>query len=268
MILPPVPGVELRSTLEKAAWHLEISEDDVVDLLYDPAMAVQVIYGIWLDAFQSVRLKRYWFVPDVEDSSGYSSGKTAVGFLWINTRAVLIPDQVGMVVYPTFQQGKDNFWKYYRDFNCETFQSQLGKVDLAGDDEGKANTKEPACWKQYFLNGSEIRMPAPNFLQQSTTLAGLRTNTQLIDEYNKILGTEGGEVGVRKQILGRNTRASFNKNHPVWCNHVVKMSTAELSDHPSWEAHLRQVKQVERGNPNFAYETWNYKDYSNLPVKR
>lgn len=234
--------------------------------MYDPVMGTYVFYRRRLDAFQMVRMRRYWFVPDVEDSSGFSSGKTAVGFMWVNLRAMLIPGQICMVLYPTFQQGKNNFWNYYNTFGHALFRAQLGKVDYLGDDAGKASAKEPACWKQHFKNGSEVWMPAPNFLQEATTLAGVRTNTQFIDEYNKILATEGGEVGLKKQVLGRNTRPSFNKNHPVWCNHVVKASTAEVSDHPAYPTHLKQVEMVQRGSPDFDYVSWNYKDWSNLPM--
>lgn len=245
--------------------RFQITQTMLEELLYDPVMAVWVFFGVKLDAFQGVRTRLAWFTPNFEDSSGFSSAKTVAGWLIGNLRPVLMPEHTTMVIYPTFGAGKKNFWRYYNmpSFSTPLWRAQLGKVDMEGDEDGKANSKAPEAWTQHFKNGSQVVMPAPNLVNESRSLAGLRTNTLFMDEINKVYATAGGPEGVA-QILGRNTAASFNKNHPIWCNHIFTCSTAELSDHPGVKRHKANEKEIKKGNPDYAQASFSYKDYSNL----
>lgn len=235
------------------------------DLLFDPVKAAWVFFRIRLDAFQQARLRVMWFTPDVEDSSGFSSGKTIVDWVVVNLSAVLIPNTHIGVFYQTFQTGKESFWQYYNQFSTDLFRAQLGRLDAEGEEQGKAQGKDPGCWKQYFRNGSVVAMPAPGFASEAKNMASLRFNRLLIDEWTKIMSSESGMAAVTKQLMGRVTRACFNQHHPVWSNKVWRTATAELGSHPAYQAHREFEREMRRGNPDFWSMRFCYKDYSNLP---
>jgi hypothetical protein len=252
--------------------HLRISEGMVEDLLYDPVMAIWIFFGVEMDAFQEVRTKLIWFGQDVDDRSGFSSGKTVTAWWLLNLAGILKPDHRAMVVYPTFQQGKETFWEYYDRFSTPLFRAQLGRVEMDSSDEDgdgterKSNLRGSGMWTQYFRNKSQVKMPAPNFGKKATTLSSIRLNWLWLEEANKILGTDGGFSGATKQLLGRVTRQSFNKEHPVWGNRVTYSSTAELANHPAEAIHKKIEKRAEQGSPRHASFAFCYKDFSNLPA--
>jgi len=242
--------------------HLRITQTMLEDLLWDPVMAAWVFFKIKLDAFQAVRLRIYWFTPDVEDHSGFTSGKTIVDWVWCNLSAVLLYDCHIGVIFQTFQIGKDNFWQYYKEFSTPLFRAQLGLMEE--EVREKSQFKEPGCWKQHFKNRSMVAMPAPGFLQEARNLAGWRVNRLLIDEWTKIMMSAGGAEGIQKQLLGRVTRPCYNANHPVWCNNVVRSATAELGNHPGFRVHREYEREVKRGNPDYWTFGFSYENYSNL----
>jgi len=224
--------------------HLRITQTLLEDLLWDPVMAAWVFFKIKLDAFQAVRLRIYWLTPDVEDHSGFTSGKTIVDWVWCNLSAVLLYDCHIGAIFQTFQIGKDNFWQYYKEFSTPLFRAQLGLMEEEVRD--KSQFKEPGCWKQHFKNKSLVAMPAPGFLQEARNLAGWRVNRLLIDEWTKIMMSAGGAEGIQKQLLGRVTRPCYNANHPVWCNKVVRSATAELGNHPGFRVHREYEREEEK----------------------
>jgi len=240
-----------------------------VRMLIDPVCAAYVIYGVTLDAFQAARLRYYWWVPQLIDSAGVSSGKTFVIWLYVNLRAILIPDQEIAVFYPVYEQGKNTFWNYYTEMQTKfgdraaVFQAQLGKPAQfdAGDEKGGDGTLHgSACYKAFFKNGNKILMPAPSFMKDAVTQASLRLNVMVIEEWPEI---DAMSDGINKQLISRVTRASWNQFHPVWCNHILYSGHAMSLMHPSarrYKAHLRAEK---RGDPRFANITSSYKDYSN-----
>lgn len=241
-----------------------ISADLITDLLCDPVMAAYVIFGAQLDVFQRARLRAYWWIPDVVDSSGFSTGKSIVFWLFCNLRAVLLPDQHIGAYYYSFESGKQNFWAMYSSPMAQhpIFRSQLGRLDESGD-EAKSMLKGPACYTASFANGSKILMPAPNWGQEARGQAGIRFNTVGIDEWTKVEAT--GTTGIDDQILGRCTRPSWNQHHPLWGNHTVFLATAESRAHPAWRRYSTFRKREAKGDPTAATISYSYKDFSNRP---
>jgi hypothetical protein len=242
--------------------RLRVTETMVCDFLVDPVMGVKVIFGAELDVFQQVRLRAYWWVPDVIDSSGFSTAKTLCFWLFLNLRCIIIPDQVCGAYYYTFETGKQTFWSYYRSGFARTpiFQAQLGKLDEMGD-EAKSLVKGPACFVASFKNGSEIKMPAPSWTQDARSQASLRFNVVGIDEWTKVEAS--GSTGIDDQILGRVTRPCWNQHHPLWGNHTVFLATAEPMSHVAYRRYQAFQRRISRGDPSCACLSFSFKDYSN-----
>lgn len=261
----------LGQLTQSSSQAVALPQEALEKLLYRPDMAAWIFFRIEMDAFQSAFLKELWFTPEVEISAGFGSGKTrVVGWVFLNLSAVLLPDTVCMAIYQHFQAGKDNFWDNYDDPDLMTplFRSQLGGFDFGGESQNtKASNRQPGNWKVFFKNRSIVSMPAPDHVRKARGLAGQDINRMLIDEHNKVAESEGGLSSVTLQLPGRVRRHSFNKDHPVWCNKLVRTSTAELGNHPAYPIHQNIERQVRRGNPSFGYMTGSYKDYSNLPSR-
>lgn len=250
----------------------------VEDFLIDPVMGAKVIMGIDLDAFQALRLRTYWWVPNVIDSSGFGTGKSFVFWIFMNLRCVIIGDQWCYAYYQTFEAGKQIFWPYYRQYRHPLFVAQLGRLDEEGESAGKDNTRGPACYIQHFKNESLVAMPAPNWLQEAKGQAGLTFNVAGIDEWTKVetmakktntraVNAEGQTVGgINQQILGRVRRRSFNQHHLLWGNHRLFMATAESTMHPSYARVRAFQSEINKGNPNYAMISFSFKDFSNLPA--
>lgn len=242
--------------------HHRLSDAALEELLYDPVAAIWVFFRIRLDAFQAARARLMWFTPDVEDSSGFSTGKTFVNWALCQLSGLLVPDTRVFVIYQTFQTGKDQFWTYYTSHGTPLFRSQLGRFSEEGEEEGKARAKEPSSWKMHFRNGSIVNMPAPGVYTEGRNVASLRCNRMLIDEWTKIKAMSDG---IFKQLYGRVTRECYNKDHPVWCNKLWKTATAESGAHPAIHDHRAYLRRIRRGDPHVVTCAFSYKDYSNLP---
>jgi hypothetical protein len=250
----------------------------VDDFLIDPVLGMEVLLSIKLDAFQAAAARLEWWVPNVIDESGFGTGKSLRLWALSQLRAMLMDDQWCCAYYQTFNAGKDIFWPYYSSaFSANPyFRAQLGKVDYEGDADGKDNTKGPACYIQHFKNGSRVMMPAPSWMQNAFSQAGLTLSWVVIDEWTKVemmtkksgnrtVNADGNSVGgINQQILGRLRRASFNQDHPLWGNHCIFSATAESQNHPSQHRVNQFKKEISRGNPNYAIVSFNFKDASNL----
>lgn len=242
-----------------------------VAMLCDPVMAAWVIFRIRLDAFQAARLRYYWWIQNMIDSSGITSGKTIVDFLFSNLRVILIPNQVGAIYYPAFETGKVGFWKYYQDFTMPAsplyapmFVAQLGnpvKVDAGDEISGDGTTHGPACYKAFFRNGNQLLMPAPSFAKDAVTSASLRLNFLIVEEWTHI---DASSDGINKQLIDRTTRPSWNQFHPLWGNHILYSAHAQTLMHPAAERYKAHQRRVNLGDPTFANVAYSYKDYSNL----
>lgn len=228
-------------------------------------MAAKLLMGIDLDVFQKARLRFMWWTPDCIDTSGFSTGKTIVDFVYIQLRCMLLPDHNALVYYQTFQVMKDSYFPYYSRIHHPLFQAQLGKIDKEGNEKTKDSYKDPACWKVFYKNESVCQMPAPGFLQNNKTQASRRTNTLLIDEFTKAesMSSKGGS-GIDEQLIGRTTRPSWTQLHPIWCNHRTFTATAEDSAHPSYKRIREFEKAIRRGSPNHALFAFSFKDWSDF----
>ena len=249
--------------------HSRITEGMVEDFIHDPVLAAQILFGEELDVFQRVRLKLYWHVPRVMDSSGFSSAKTHCMWIVANLRALLIQEHISAVYYQDFGAGQRNFWNpnYRRVARAShIFRAHIGRMEADNSKtKGKAERMGPSCWTCDYKNGSKVMMPAAGFLQDAKSQAGLRINDLFIDEWTKIAAVSDG---IEKQLIGRATRACFNKEHRFWKNHQIFLATAEDSSHPAWDKYQSFLKDVEEGNPDFALINFSFKDYSNLPFKK
>lgn len=251
--------------------RLQISQTMMEDFIHDPVMGAKVILGYNLDVFQRVRLKLYWWSPYLIDSSGISSGKTIVDWVYLVLRCVLIPDHVSLFYNQTFQAMKDNFWPLFAKCNNPIYQAQVGQFTMDGEEnrrDARDTAKEPSCYKVFFKNKSIIMCPAPGFLQKSKGQAGRRTNDLLVDEWTKAEAMAKDGSGIDDQLIARATRECFNQNHPFWCNHITFTASAEDSIHPAYRRIRSFKREIKLGNPNSVLCSWSYKDWSDFEFSK
>jgi len=242
----------------------------VEDFIFNPVLACRIIWPDWeFDVFQTAAMKIDWLVPNVMDSSGVNSGKTARRFFYMNLRAMLIPNlnsgHVAAVYFPKFGTGRDTFWKYYDHPSVMSpiFRAQIGRVDSDGEKKGKAVSQQPDCLFCYFRQGSEVRLPAPNFAQNTPGQKSMRFNTQLHEEWG-VADSMG--TAIDDELIERNTRENWNGEHgehPIWMNHIKFSAHAETSMHPAAKRYRGFVARVRKGDPNYAHISFSYKDFSN-----
>jgi hypothetical protein len=238
---------------------MKLESEILVKLLRDPVMAAELLTGLRLDTFQAARLRYLWFVPDKVDESGWSTGKTICEWIYAVLRASLIPDHVVGVYYPVFQTGKDEFWKYFGECSTPLLFDQYA--------EGKHDHREAGCWRLDFKNGSKMLLPAPGFMKDAKNQASRRFNTLIIGEYTQsAMDGEGVD-----ELLGRNSRQSWNQNHPVWSNHTLLSAHAEPPGHPA-RKYVKAKKDAIAGKYTAREACQNavisfcYLDWSNNPI--
>lgn len=207
---------------------MKVPQKLLEQLLIDPVMASYVILKMELDTFQAARLRTYWWVPNVQDNSGVSTGKTAVDFAYVCLRAIFcgrLSNHIAAVYFPNFQTMKDEFWPYFdRTIEASDIFRSLLKIH-----NGKVGEhKDPGAWWMEFKDGSRIVCPAPGFLNDSMTQASRRFNTLVVDDYLRAM--DMGE-GIEKQLIDRVTRPCFNQEHPIWSNHTKLLGHAEKPSH-------------------------------------
>lgn len=236
---------------------LQLKQNWFEQLLIDPVLAAYVIMGAELDVFQQARLRYYWWVPVIVDSSGVSTGKTIEQFIYVNLRCILIPDHVAGIYFPNFQTAKDEFWPYFQKFLeiSEVFRQQFtyhhGKV---------GEHKYPGAYVMDYKNKSKFIMPAPSFMVDSETQASRRFNTLVVDDW---LRAEDMGEGISRQLVDRVTRACFNKNHPIWCNHQKFLGHAERPSHKGYVGRVKGYKRaIQDGSQRHALISFNFKDWT------
>lgn len=235
------------------------------DFLMDPVLAARWIFQRDLDVFQRVRLKMMWWVPFTMDSSGISTGKTIVDFIYANLRAMLLPalgegQEVGVYFF-TFAMGKDTFWRYYSTINAPIFAAQLGEVDNPDSTDKTAKRRDPSCWSASFKSGGAVFLPAPDVMGESKNQSSRRFNTLIVEEWTKF---DASGNAINAELIGRNTKACFNQSHPLWANHVKYMAHAEVQSHPAYKRYEDFQREIRKGNPFYAHITFSYKDFSDL----
>jgi hypothetical protein len=237
---------------------MQLKQSELEAFLLDPVLAAWAIMNIELDVFQQARLRLYWFVPEVVDSSGTSSGKTICQFIYINLRCILIPDHVAAVYFPVFQTGKDEFWETYFPRFME--QGKVFREQFYFHHNKYGEHKFPGAWVMDYKNASRLIMPAPNFEKDAETQASRRFNTLMVDEW---LRAEGMGDAISRQLVERTTRQSFNQNHPIWCNHLKFLGHAESPSHKGYANRVKPYKrQVLDGSQRHALITFNYLDWT------
>lgn len=236
------------------------------DLLCDPRFAAEVLLGIELDDFQACRLRTDWWFPYTIDSSGTMSGKSLGIFAHASLRGMLLPDQVVGCYFPTQAIGQTEFWPYFGASleKAPLFREQC-RVHRRRVGEDKSIH---GVWMWHFDNGSQIQMPAPNFMQDSKTQSGRSFNTLHVDERNKV--EEMGE-GFRKQLLERARRPlprqwQGHTNCPLRGNHVHAKGHAEKISHKGYELVKAFKKLIAKGRSEgvqyskHALQSWCYRD--------
>ena len=234
------------------------------DFLCDPVLATWVIFGIKLDAFQAARLRYYWWVQNVVDSSGVSSGKTIVNWLFLNLRCILLPDQEVAIYYPVFETGKMSFWEYYQKIKSPIFRAQLGQptnLEPGEQKDGDGTAHGAACYKAFYRNGGKCLMPAPSFMKDAVTQASVRLNVLVVEEWTHI---DASSDGINKQLIDRTTRPCWNQHHPIWGNHILFSAHAQTRMHPACKRFRDHQRRADSGDPTYANVSYSYKDYSGL----
>ena len=249
-----VPAVPAALRITPAMWG---------EFLCDPVMAAEILFGVTLDAFQALRLRYYWWVPNVIDSSGVSSGKTIVDWLFLALRAILIPEQEIAIYYPIFEQGKLTFWDYFSKMHAPLFRAQLGTPLLEQGEQraGDGTAHGAGCYKAFFRSGSKILMPAPSFMKDAVTQGSLRLNVMVVEEWTHV---DASSDGINKQLIDRTSRPCWNQNHPVWGNHILFTAHAQTRRHPAFQRYQRHQMRCDAGDPVYANVSWSYKDYSGM----
>lgn len=245
--------------------RITIEERFIRDLYMDPVMAAAVILGEnRLDAFQRAMLRYMWFCPVSMDSSGQGSGKTLMMFIYLNLRAVLIPDQWVIYVPPTLDQGERMFWHKYYDAHylkpgvAPLFTGQLRKV--RGSQFGTVNREGFKMRK--FRNGSQIMMIPPNISKEGASAAGEDCNTIAIEEWGRLCDTEKGLAALDGQFASRWRRPSLRAGHPIWGNHIHFSGHAEEPSHPSGKRYTQYEKRIRDGSLEHAQYTFCHRDFS------
>lgn len=240
---------------------LQLSQRELEQLYFDPVMAAYVLLGAKLDPFQQARLRFMWWVPECIDSSGVGTGKTQVTFVYLALRCILIPDHWAAIYFPNFQIGKDTFWTKFGEFeeSSPVFRSQF-QSGTKKQDEDKANQRNPGAWIRTYKNGSKLFMPAPDFKGDSKNQASRDFNTVVIDDY--LRAADQGD-GIDKQLVDRARRWSYNKNHPIWCNHIKFLGHAESPSHKEYKRYLAYQRAFRKeGSDRHACYTFCYQDWS------
>lgn len=248
--------------------NLRITHEMWARFLCDPVMAAEIIFGIKLDAFQCCRLRYYWWVASVIDSSGVGSGKTIVDFIFLCLRCILIPKQQAAIFYPALGTGISSFWEYFGTFvlsgRAPIFAAQLGnplKTEPGEEIAGDGTLHSSECYTAFFRNGNKLKMPAPSIALNSVRAASLTVNTLIIEEWPQI---DASSDAIDKQLIDRARGENWNQHHPLWGNHIVYTGHAQTLMHPSAPRFLSHERKIRAGDPTFANLSYSYKDFSDL----
>ncbi len=232
-----------------------ISQEMWEEFLTDPVMAAEILLGYYFDAFQQNRLVYDWFVPRVNDSSGYSSAKTNVIVAMTALRCLLLPERRIGIYYPTAGTGRNVYW--------DLIMKLKGRSDIFSD--AIASTSQAsACHRIDFKDGGAILLPAPGFDRDAASQASMRFHDMVIEEWTHI---DASSDGINAQLIGRPTQGTWNQHHPVWTNHLIFSAPAKTRTHPAFVRFEKHFKFANDGHPGYATLHYSYKDYSNLPAE-
>lgn len=241
---------------------MQFKQSHLEAFLLDPVLAAYSIMSAELDVFQQARLRFYWWTPVTVDSSGVSTGKTIDHFIFSNLRCILLSDHVAGSYFPNFQTAKDEFWPYFDRFieTAPVFRAQF-KIDHNKIGEHKY----PGAWMMDYKNRSRFIMPAPSFMTDAQTQASRRFNTLVVDDW---LRAEDMGEGISKQLVDRTTRATFNKNHPIWSNHQKFLGHAEGPNHKGYVRYRGYRRAILDGSQRHSTISFSYRDWTEKFAKK
>lgn len=241
----------------------------VEEFLRDPVLAAYVLFGVELDTFQAVRLRMAWWIPELIDDSGISTGKTELLWLWANLRAILLPQprpyerRIIGIYYPTLDSAQSNFQPKYDKYleSSRLFQREL--KPMHGGKLGYQSLKGAIQW--VYKNGSVVQCPAANFAQDANSQASKRFDDMGIDEAKEI---DAKSDGIDRQLLGRVTKSGFNIEHPLWARHILLLGHAEdPGSHPFYRRVKTFRSLIRDGSQRHGLITSCYRDWSELFAK-
>lgn len=220
-------------------------------------MAAEVLMRAELDTFQRYRLRLFWSTQFTVDSSGVSTGKTAVIFYYLQLRCMLLPNHVAAIYYPNWAVGQEEFWPY---FGKTVERSEIFREQLRPHDNKITGLHGSSAWQMFYKNGSKLTMPAGSFMQDANTQGSRRFHTMVVDEWTQ---AEVMGEGIGKQLVARTTMAGFNQFHPVWGNHVKFLGHAETPLHPGYRNRMLPYQRaILDGSRNHALISFNYRDWT------
>ncbi len=241
-----------------------LRQSELEACITDPVFAAWLIFGVELDTFQAVRLRYMWWVPEVIDDSGISTGKTEILWIWAQLRAILLPQpgryphRIIGIYYPTLDSAQSNFAPKYQKYieTAPVFRAELRPTH--GGKLGYQALKGAIQW--VYRNNSIVQCPAANLAQNAESQASKRFHDLGIDEA-KVM--DGRSDGLDNQILGRVTAPGWNNAHPVHANHVVLMGHAEDPDtHPFYRRVKAFRSLIRDGSQQHAIITSSYRDWT------
>lgn len=242
---------------------MTFSKATLEEFIRDPVLAAYVFFKAELDVHQAARLRMMWYVPELIDGSGVSTGKTELIWMWAQLRAILLPQPAPYmnrtigIYYPVAGISEGEFKPKYDKYieQSPTFREELART------HGRKWGYETALggFQYRYRNGSLVQNPPPNLSGDAWTSASRRFHDMVIEEYTKI---DERSKAIDEQLLSRVTAPGYNKNHPVWANHTMLLGHHEGTGHISH----RRVKAFKRlisdGSQNHAIFSSCFRDYT------
>lgn len=247
---------------------MTFSQAAIEEFIRDPVLAAYVFFEVELDVFQAARLRFMWYFPELIDSSGVSTGKTELIWIWANLRAILLPQPMPFmrrtigVYYPVSgiseTEFKPKFEKYvekskvYREELARTHGRKWGYETVAGG------------FQHRFRNGGVIVCPPANLAGDAWTSASMRYHDLVAEEYTKM---DERSNALDEQLLSRVTAPGFNQHHPVWANHTILLGHAEGTGHKSYKRPAAFKRLITDGSQNHGLFTSCFRDYTEIGVR-
>ena len=248
---------------------ITLREIEWLELVRDPVMAAEIILGAEFDTAASVALRMYWFVPNVMDNSGVSTGKTEVTWTWACLRQILLPHPAGWesqkiaLYYPTKSQAKEAIGDRF-DKTIE--RSHIFRREIEPARGGKYVMREIEGTLEISLrNGGKIRLPATDMKGDAKNQASRRYHHGAIDEFPEI---DLASDALDKQLLQRINAPCPQPDHPLFTNHIKLAGHAEGRNHPAYQRFKVWKAIIRDGSQLHALHTRCFRDWSPVWRKR
>lgn len=235
-----------------------------IEMIADPLLAVEYIFGFELSYFQVVRLYEAWFKTSFMDCSGYGTGKTFTIALLMALRAILFPNRVGMIISHTFGGVKLVFDTYLEPW----FYEIPHYAEHFPKDTKHPVSKTSELYSVKLANGNTIRGVPPGIMTGSTRLRSERCNDIYLDEFAHYHSQEEIDTVIKSRATRFNPYHRIKpKTHieqlvkNILSNHKSFFSTPNYKFHESFKRakYFIQKAHVEH-NLNYGYESYSYKD--------